>query len=280
MVNPQDVARSIDSFFLSIDPYVRIYAFALATTLIVLTSYTVFNAQYVFYWYFQIPFFEQYKIQKDVKYTKEVYLKAFKVAFFNLLMLAPSLLASALVMPSALKFTVPAPTWPVFLLSLAFCQFSEDITFYFSHRLLHSVPWLYKNIHKQHHEFSAPIGMSAAYAGLTEFFLGNVVQAISGPIILQSHIIVLWTWLIIRLWYTVDVHCGYAFPWGLEAFVGKIYAGPRHHDRHHAKFAVNYSSTLTYLDVIFGTDKFKRSKVHELEVSTPMGPGPPPKKHA
>ncbi len=38
-----------------------------------------------------------------------------------------------------------------------FCQFAEDLTFYWSHRLFHS-PAVYKKIHKVHHEFTAPFG--------------------------------------------------------------------------------------------------------------------------
>lgn len=44
-------------------------------------------------------------------------------------------------------------------------------------------------------------------------------------------------------------------PWSLDrGFFGKyVYAGPRHHDAHHEMFNYNFSSTLVYLDRLFGT---------------------------
>ena len=37
---------------------------------------------------------------------------------------------------------------------------TEDFFFYWGHRLMH-LPYLYKRIHKQHHEFKNPVSMAA-----------------------------------------------------------------------------------------------------------------------
>ena len=56
--------------------------------------------------------------------------------------------------------TYQVPFSPVALMAaqIAFFFVFEDMFHYFAHRALHWGP-LYKNIHKLHHEFSAPIGL-------------------------------------------------------------------------------------------------------------------------
>ncbi|KAK4693637.1 hypothetical protein P7C71_g3798, partial [Lecanoromycetidae sp. Uapishka_2] len=46
----------------------------------------------------------------------------------------------------------------------------EDTWHYWSHRALHWGP-LYKNIHKIHHQYSAPFGMAAEYASPIEVMI-------------------------------------------------------------------------------------------------------------
>ena len=46
----------------------------------------------------------------------------------------------------------------------------EDGCHYWSHRALHWGP-LYKNIHKIHHQYSAPFGLAAEYASPIEVFV-------------------------------------------------------------------------------------------------------------
>jgi methylsterol monooxygenase len=56
--------------------------------------------------------------------------------------------------------TYQVPFSPIGLMAaqIAFFFVFEDAFHYFAHRALHWGP-LYKNIHKLHHEFSAPIGL-------------------------------------------------------------------------------------------------------------------------
>ncbi|XP_016520900.1 fatty acid hydroxylase domain-containing protein 2 [Poecilia formosa] len=55
------------------------------------------------------------------------------------------------------------PTFHRGLMELALFSMLEEILFYYSHRLFHH-PSLYKHFHKQHHEWTAPIGIVSIYA--------------------------------------------------------------------------------------------------------------------
>ena len=57
----------------------------------------------------------------------------------------------------------------------------REITFYYSHRLLHH-PYFYKSIHKKHHMWTSPIAIAAAYCHPVEHIVSNVI-----PIALGKH---------------------------------------------------------------------------------------------
>jgi len=93
------------------------------------------------------------------------------------------------------------PEWHIVFLHLLACHFIEEIGFYYSHRGLVSLLFLtnrivfmtstqhhssiYKWIHKQHHEFKAPIGMAAEYAHPFEFAVSNLVPITTPPLLLS-----------------------------------------------------------------------------------------------
>jgi methylsterol monooxygenase len=95
----------------------------------------------------------------------------------------------------------------------------EDFYHYWMHRLLHHGAW-YKYIHKMHHEYAAPFGITAEYAHpLETLILG--IGTIGGPILFVAatgdlHIITVLAWITVRLLQTVDAHSGYDFPWSLR----------------------------------------------------------------
>ncbi|CAN2387328.1 Fatty acid hydroxylase [Pristimantis euphronides] len=56
----------------------------------------------------------------------------------------------------------------------------------FLYRLFHH-PIIYKHIHKQHHEWTAPVGVVSLYAHPVEHIFSNMLPSMAGPMLMGSH---------------------------------------------------------------------------------------------
>ncbi|KAJ1926297.1 C-4 sterol methyl oxidase [Tieghemiomyces parasiticus] len=151
---------------------------------------------------------------------------------------------------------VPFPAWTQMALQIAIFMVFEDAFHYWSHRALHYGP-LYRYIHKQHHEFSAPFGLTAEYAHPLEILILGM-GTIGGPLLWvlatgDLHIFTVLAWIVVRLFQTVDSHSGYDFPWSLRHWL-PFWSGAEHHDYHHMAFVNNYSTSFRWWDYLCGTD--------------------------
>ncbi len=70
--------------------------------------------------------------------------------------------------------TTALPTVTVVMLQLVGLIFVEEVLFYCAHRALHH-PTLYVLFHKQHHEFTAPLAVSARYCSAVEHICASHV---------------------------------------------------------------------------------------------------------
>ena len=93
-------------------------------------------------------------------------------------------------------------------------------------RLLHH-PRIYKYIHKVHHEWTAPISITAVYAHPIEHLISNVFPVLMGPLMMGSHIATAWLWFSLAIMTTLVSHCGYHLP---------LLPSPEAHDYHHQKY--------------------------------------------
>ncbi|XP_004076095.1 fatty acid hydroxylase domain-containing protein 2 [Oryzias latipes] len=145
------------------------------------------------------------------------------------------------------------PTFHWGLMELGVFSIIEEILFYYSHRLFHH-PSLYKHFHKQHHEWTAPIGVISIYAHPLEHVISNTLPVMIGPVLLGSHLSTTCMWYCVALISTTISHCGYHLP---------FLPSPEFHDFHHLKFNQCYG-VFGVLDRLHGTDaKFKQTKQYE-----------------
>ncbi|KAN0034010.1 hypothetical protein ACTFIV_000490 [Dictyostelium citrinum] len=199
-----------------------------------------------------IPFFRKYKIQqtKENDWKSQTYC-AIKVILTQVFIQLPMMyIFDPAIKAIGLSARAPLPSIPYLLLTIACSFIIEDFYFYWAHRALHHGIW-YKYIHKVHHDFASPFGITAEYAHPLETIILGAGTVI-GPFIFSRDLFTLWVWLGVRLYQTVECHSGYDFPWSFTNLI-PFWGGAPFHDYHHEVFIGNYASTFTYLDKIFGT---------------------------
>mmetsp|Transcript_22699 Transcript_22699/g.28981 ORF Transcript_22699/g.28981 Transcript_22699/m.28981 type:complete len:248 (-) Transcript_22699:50-793(-) len=191
-----------------------------------------------------------FKIQRDKCSSLEDYKKAAQKALVNQLI---GFLFASLVFYICDLLGIGldmGPELPSLLGS--FCRifgfvFVEEILFFYLHRMFHTRQF-YRRFHSVHHEFTAPIGISAIYAHPVEHIVVNLFPLLLGPILLRAHVVELWFWLAIATLDTINSHCGYYTPQSNPAF----------HDFHHESFRYNFG-VLGLLDTFHGTLMTKES---------------------
>lgn len=128
----------------------------------------------------------------------------------------------------------------ILIIKLIICVFSEDVLFYYFHRLFHT-KWLYGLVHKQHHEYNVPIAISAQYVHPIEQ-ITLLIQLFTGPLIVKLNPVITCYLLLFYVTMNVLTHSGYKIP-----FIDTNY-----HDSHHKHFNINYGS-MYFLDMLHGT---------------------------
>jgi sterol desaturase/sphingolipid hydroxylase (fatty acid hydroxylase superfamily) len=214
------------------------------------------------FWSFNLALFvcdkyelwKDFKIQKDKKANDELFYKCLHHCLFNEFTVLPALAFFGYPYFAACGIHVrgPIPHTSIFLRDIVVSIMTNDTLFYWTHRLFHH-PSIYKYIHKKHHNFRVSVGIAAIYAHPVEDFFANVIPALSGCMLMGSHVIVFWMWLVIRIAETVDAHSGYDFKFSPFSFL-PFFNGSSRHDFHHSHNVGCYGAMSTAWDCMMGTD--------------------------
>lgn len=219
------------------------------------------------------PFFEQYKIQKNVCWpwldsnpkVRENFWKltqkSLRLLAVNMLLLLPFLVMGQIYIQTEILhrdesfyFKTSDEYWPStskniqHILSMVVIH---EFGFYSTHRLMHSYPFLYK-FHKVHHEYKINTVLAAQHNHTVDYVMSIIVPALLAVSLLpNSHSISQFQYILWTLVANLDDHVGYAFPWSPCRFLPGM-ALTDEHEFHHSKNQGCYASKLSIFNSLFG----------------------------
>lgn len=144
--------------------------------------------------------------------------------------------------------SLPQIGWQIFL---AF--FVYDFLFYCGHIVQHSVPFLFRTVHAEHHHTPE---VRASDTIRHTFWDGSydVICSVLALNLTKAHPLSRALYNVAAIWLITEAHCGFDFPWMLHNILPYgLMAGPVVHGLHHRVGRVNFQKYFTYLDYCFGT---------------------------
>jgi len=194
----------------------------------------------------------KYKIRPEKQVTWSLIKPSWILHFWNhMLWIFPMAIVQLIWVPPS-PLPALAPTLSAFLLQQLACIFLFDVYYFCWHWLHHKVRFLYRWGHATHHQYHATFAAMTQY--LHPWELMSVGMGISViPWLFKPHIMTYWSFFVFTNYVSVEVHCGYNFPWQAHNWCS-LYGGAPKHDMHHMRPMSNFEPWLTYLDKIFGYD--------------------------
>ncbi|KAL3624490.1 Methylsterol monooxygenase 1-1 [Castilleja foliolosa] len=226
-------------------------------TIFLFIFYTLLPLPYVILELMRSQMIDKFKIQPKMTNTfwdmLDCYRRVLKT--FVIAVVPLQIISFPVIQMIGIRTSLPLPSSSEIFMQIFAYFVVEDYANYWLHRFLHQ-KWGYENIHRVHHEYTAPIGFAAPYAHWAEVIILGLASFL-GPLIAPGHMITFWLWMIVRQMEAVETHSGYDFPWNPLKYI-PFYGGAIFHDYHHyvgGKSQSNFASVFTYCDYIYGTNK-------------------------
>jgi sterol desaturase/sphingolipid hydroxylase (fatty acid hydroxylase superfamily) len=223
----------------------------------------------------QYSCFEQYKIQKHLVWPWfderqnirdefwKLTFRSIKLTSINLLVLLPALTCLKIVLQKKLLssptnneflFSTDDEHWPtpyencrdIITLSLI-----HELGFYFTHKMSHLYPILYK-FHKVHHEYKSNWTMASQHNHPIDYIFSIGVPAILAlGLVSKAHSMSQFQWILWTMYANLDDHVGYSFPWSPVRWF-PFSAATSEHEFHHSKNLGCFGSKLSIYNSLFG----------------------------
>ena len=235
---------------------------------IILTYEIVFwlcNSFLIYIELFDIPWIDQYRIQKHKKKLR------FQSDIVHLMIQQTIRHQISIILLTPLLYYIfnyfghvnvrgVRPSCLTILFQLALFILSEDTIFFWTHYLFHT-PWLYKNIHKKHHVYRQPTGVTAVLSDPIEGIQTQLAVWLMPVLWKDTHIFTLCLWVAIRVYQTVLAHSGYNLPYiSTQYWLPELMPGALAHDFHHQHGKWNYGSFFSIWDQLMGTHRLSTNK--------------------
>lgn len=226
--------------------------FPIATSFLSIAAFLFFAFPWTLLAWFDPEWAKPFKVQQKPFQVQSYFKENMRLIFVNTSVVLTIMIILWPILRLSGIHAGEAPPWYEYVWQIAVFIVLDDFLYYWFHRGMHENKWLLKNVHSVHHHIRNPAAIAGNYFHWIELLL-TAGLALVGPILLQSHIYIVYAWFIFRQWEAADGHTGYRFRWNPIELV-PFYHGAPFHDAHHETYKGNYAGFLPVWDKVFKTE--------------------------